>query len=194
MNDDVVALAPTLRRAWFTTVAAQLEQALPGAWEALSMAAVELTDEGQLMVRVPTVYPVYPPVYELVKGTVKDVLLGALGQSVECVVKLSRGEPRPLRKHPTGLDVYHWGDPHPDDWIPLAAGLVDALSAMEGPAREVFAGAEVTALSQRAIWMRFPTREARHAVGKTPGVAYALKMTVEAWRPGSLLAMYVTDK
>ena len=126
MSDDLVAHAPALRVAWFSTVAPELERTLPGAWQALSMAAVELTDEGQLSVRIPTVYPVFKPVHAQVRTAVSEVLQAVPGLDVACIVKFSAREPRPVRKHPTGLDVYHWGDPQPDDWSLLASGLIEA--------------------------------------------------------------------
>lgn len=64
MSDELVALAPSLRPTGFTTLADSLEEAVPGAWEALSMAAVEITDEGQLSVRIPNVYPMSKPVHK----------------------------------------------------------------------------------------------------------------------------------
>jgi hypothetical protein len=190
MSDELVALAPPLRLTWFTTLADSLEQALPGAWEALSMAAVEITDEGQLSVRIPDVYPVSKPVHKEVHRMVTDILQGLLGSDMPCVVKFTARAPRPVRKQPTGLDVHHWGDPPPDSWAALSSGLIAAIGTMEEPAREVLGKAHVAAVSQRAVWLCFPTVEARRAVGKTPGVAYALTMAAKEQLPGSFVALY----
>lgn len=193
MSDELVALAPALRMTWFTTLADSLEQAVPGAWEALSMAAVEITDEGQLSVRIPNVYPVSKPVHKEVHKRVTDILKAVLGSDMACVVKFTAREPRPVRKQPTGLDVYHWGDPPPDSWAALSSGLMAAIGAMEEPAREVLGKAHVAAVSQRAVWLSFPTVEARRAVGKTPGVAYALTMAAKEHLSGSFVALYSAD-
>lgn len=193
VSDELVALAPALRLTWFTTLADSLERVVPGAWEALSMAAVEITDEGQLSVRIPDVYPVSKPVHKEVHKRVTEILKGVLSSDMACVVKFTAREPRPVRKQPTGLDVYHWGDPSPDTWMALSSDLTASFTTMEESAREVLAKARVTAVSQRAVWLCFPTVEARRAVGKTPGVAYALTMAAKEHLPGSFVALYAAN-
>lgn len=191
MAEVTAALAPRLRRAWFEGIAPALESELPGAWEALAMSSLELTDDGALAARIPSVYPVLKPVQKLVRAAVLEGM-GAHVPDLPVTLKFSASTPRTVRRHSTGLDVYHWGDPPPEDWPRLLGGLTSTLATLEEPARSVLSLASIEAISQRVIWFRYPTVEARRAVGTTPGVAYALKVAVDSWRPGTLIVSYAT--
>lgn len=186
----MIAVAPVLRRAWFCEVVPELERRIPGAWEGLSQASIGLTDDDKLTVRVAAVYPILAPVHGQVRATVLSVLRAKLPNDIPCAVKFSRRRPTPVHRNATGRDVYHWGDPHPDDWPDIIAPLLDALADTDDPVRAVLTRARVEAVSQRGVWLCFPDAEARRAVGTTSGAAYALKMALDGWQRGAHAAIY----
>lgn len=188
MANDLVSLAPVLRHAWFVRVAARIEREYPGSWQSLSMAALELQQGGTLLARIP--YPSDTTERREVKSLIVDGFSPVLPGSVSCDVKFTTGRPRASRVHPSGLDVHHWGDPHPDQWPALVADLRCRIESLEVSQRRILDAANVVAVSQKLAWFEFPDAQSCKAVGSTPGVAFALQSAMDAWRRGSRAVRY----
>ncbi len=192
VHDDTRAVdwAVRVRCVWFEELERALEASLPGAGEALAQAtAAGEEPSGALHVRMPSIHPVLPPVYDVVKAEIASALWDAFGNPV--LHKVSFGARAPRRKGTTALAVYDPGDPAPQLWPELIAGFRAQVLASEDPAASVMLDAiTVTAISLDHVWLQFATTDARRALGQLPGAATGLNDRLDAWNGGVTALCY----
>ncbi len=190
-----VELAVRLRARWYTILEHALDEALPGAREALSYANIILADDGVLVLAMPSLYPVLRPVYPRVKQVVAETLADTVGPDIEHRVVFRGATPSLKRRAALEItDVHHPGDPDVTAWISLADDLRNALAQQNDPAvQRVLAAGTPVAFAERAVWLRFPSATALRAVGRVPGAASSLHQTLDEWNDGIMAFCFATD-
>lgn len=173
-----------LRHLWFGELEGALEAALPGAGEALVAASAKVEPvSGAVHIRMPSVYPVLPPVYDIVTSEIASVLWGAFGNPV--AHKVTFGTSAPRRRGAGGLGVYDPGDPSPGHWDELRKSLRDEVLVSSDPAASaLLSGVKVRAVALEHVWLEFSTKGARQSLGKLPGAASELNDRLHRWNGG----------
>lgn len=186
----VVDWAVRLRHVWFDELEGALEASLPGAGEALVQATAAVEEpSGALHVRMPSIHPVLPPVYDVVKAEIASALWGAFGNPV--MHKVSFGARAPRRKGTTALSVYDPGDPAPQLWPELIAGFrAEVLASADPAAAALLDAVNLSAISLDHVWLQFATTEARRNLGQLPGAATGLNDRLDAWNGGVTALCY----
>ena len=186
ITDDaprLIGWAVRLRRLWFDELESALEAALPGASEALASATCSVREDGTMVLHLPSIYPVLPPVYDVVQDGVAALLWDVFGNPVAHTTKIGGATPR--RPKPSSLSVYTPGDPGPIQWPGLSASLREQVLTADEPAiGALFDGVRILAVSLDSVWLEFATPSARLALGKLPGAASGLNERLSTWNGG----------
>jgi len=182
----LVDWAVRLRRLWFEELERALEAALPGAGESLVQASATVdVATGALHVRMPSIYPVLPPVYDVVKAEIASVLWDAFGNPVAHKVTFGGGGTATRRKAISGLSVYEPGDPAPDYWQEVTSSFrQEVLVSSDPTANALLSGVKIRALAREHVWLEFATSDARRSLGQLPGAASALNDRLNTWNDG----------
>lgn len=188
-----ILLALKLRRLWFEELEGRLEQALPGAGEALSIAWASVGPLGLLSMRIPAVYPVLKPVHGLVRQEIALALRNVSGNSVAHEVRFTAGiDGLPRMPKRTATDVHHPGDPAPLQWPLLATSFRSEVLVSDDPAiQAVYDRIEVAGMSLSQVWLALASEQERQLIGYVPGAASALHDQLSAWQGGPTAVVFV---